>query len=605
MASIASLPATLGAAIWSLVTSVRFAVVQIAVIVSAALVGMIVHQIPAYAIGPNATAADYAREMAKLHAEYDPALGKLVTGFFEQAGFFRVFTTPWFTALLALLFISITACTLDRLPRLWAEVRSVHVRQPDPYFDPRLPGRARFEPLFETDGAAGTGWTVAAAAAVGRASVGAGTPGGRVGATVAYAAAVDDADATDPRVRATIVGTAAGATSLAHPIGLGPDPRGPAAGATGAGGTARPWSTEAVRRVLRSKHFRLREETAGDATFLYGDRNQYTKLATLITHLGLLLFIVAAAVTANGIPFLGLYPAEIPIVLAQDQTQTIQPIGTPNLLVVKNLGFSAPVDAQGHPLDFTTDLAIYQNGVLVARKTIRVNDPLNYDGYSFHQNFTGPALDLDVKDNAGNPLWSGPLPLDDPPVGGNAAKRWVVPGRDVVLDLVLLNSQGSNVLVVTGSRQTGVDSTGQPVLQPSFVQVMQPGQTLNETSDAFTFDFTGVSAYTGLIARSDPGEYIVWFAFGFLILGLLITFYLPRRRVWLRLDAAGGLAVVGRSDRYVAFDREFRSLLEALATVRPEPAGRVPVRSTEPAAAEAAGEPNATEPDIAEPARAG
>ena len=32
---------------------------------------------------------------------------------------------------------------------------------------------------------------------------------------------------------------------------------------------------------------------------LYGDRHQYTKLATLLTHLGLILFLVAAAVTSR------------------------------------------------------------------------------------------------------------------------------------------------------------------------------------------------------------------------------------------------------------------------------------------------------------------
>ena len=70
----------------------------------------------------------------------------------------------------------------------------------------------------------------------------------------------------------------------------------------------------------------------------------------------------------------------------------------------------------------------------------------------------------------------------------------------------------------------------------------------------------GFSDYTLLIAKKDPGQGIVWAAFGVLIAGLAITFYLPRRRIWARLGADGRLALVGRSDRYVDFEREFGGL---------------------------------------------
>ena len=52
--------------------------------------------------------------------------------------------------------------------------------------------------------------------------------------------------------------------------------------------------------VLRRNGFRVREAADDDGRrCLYGDRNQYTKMATLLTHLGLILFLVAAAVTSR------------------------------------------------------------------------------------------------------------------------------------------------------------------------------------------------------------------------------------------------------------------------------------------------------------------
>jgi cytochrome c biogenesis protein ResB len=84
----------------------------------------------------------------------------------------------------------------------------------------------------------------------------------------------------------------------------------------------------------------------------------------------------------------------------------------------------------------------------------------------------------------------------------------------------------------------------------------------------FFVQFTAVEGATVLIAKQDPGQGLVWLAFSTLIAGLVITFYLPRRRVWARLSSDGRLAIVGRSERYVDFDREFGRLLDDLVAAR-------------------------------------
>ena len=78
----------------------------------------------------------------------------------------------------------------------------------------------------------------------------------------------------------------------------------------------------------------------------------------------------------------------------------------------------------------------------------------------------------------------------------------------------------------------------------------------------------GFGEYTLLIAKADPGQGIIWLAFLSLILGITITFYLPRRRVWARLAPDGRLGLVWRSDRYVDVEREFGRLLDDLVAVR-------------------------------------
>jgi cytochrome c biogenesis protein ResB len=99
------------------------------------------------------------------------------------------------------------------------------------------------------------------------------------------------------------------------------------------------------------------------------------------------------------------------------------------------------------------------------------------------------------------------------------------------------------------------------------------GQTIDMGGLHMTLQLRGFSEYTLLIAKRDPGAQIVWGAFGSLLVGLAITFYLPRRRVWARLLPDGRLDLVGRADRQVDFDRELGSLVDALVAARGQARG--------------------------------
>jgi cytochrome c biogenesis protein len=319
---------------------------------------------------------------------------------------------------------------------------------------------------------------------------------------------------------------------------------------------------DAVRTVMRRNGFHVREET--DATglrFLYGDRHQYTKLATLLTHLGLILFLVAAAVTSR----LG---EEQGLVVGEGETLTVQPIGTPGLLLVKNLAFEAPGLEAGQATDFTTDLAVFQDGRQIARKTIRVNDPLSVAGYTFHQNGFGPAPALVIRDDAGRPLWDGTVPLTDA-VDGLPYGVLGVPGRDLGLEMQLRRlSDGTTVLLMLPYRVVGTNPDGSPVREDFRPVAPAVGETAIARDVGLSIEFQKVGAFTLLIAKRDPGQGLVWIAFASLIAGITITFYRPRRRVWARLHTDGRLGIVWRSDRYVDVEREFGRLLDQLVAAR-------------------------------------
>ena len=211
---------------------------------------------------------------------------------------------------------------------------------------------------------------------------------------------------------------------------------------------------------------------------------------------------------------------------------------------------------------------MFRDGQEIARKTIRVNDPLSVGGYTFHQNGFGPAPHLVVRDVEGRPLWDAQVPLTDS-AGGRPYGILAVPGRDLGLQLLLDRaSDGRGIVLVLPYRVVGTAADGSPI--PENYDAVQLGAGDTRVSDelGLSIELAGFGEYTLLIAKHDPGQGLIWVAFVSLIAGITISFYLPRRRVWGRLGADGRLGLVWRSDRYVDVEHEFGRLLDDLVAAR-------------------------------------
>src|SRR3989304_2712577 len=48
----------------------------------------------------------------------------------------------------------------------------------------------------------------------------------------------------------------------------------------------------------------------------------------------------------------------------------------------------------------------------------------------------------------------------------------------------------------------------------------------------YEYTFEGQREFAGLTVRRDPGSTFIWVATGVFLLGLALTFYTPRRRLW-------------------------------------------------------------------------
>jgi cytochrome c biogenesis protein len=213
-------------------------------------------------------------------------------------------------------------------------------------------------------------------------------------------------------------------------------------------------------------------------------------------------------------------------------------IGSADGLVIVNHEFSAPRTSTGAFVDFSTDLGLYVGGEEVARQLVRVNEPLAYDGWSFHQNFFGPAARLEIRDDVGALLWSGDAPFTAQ-VDGAPYATLPIPGSSAGIEMQLrrdANGVAAIFVVASAPDPSGTpNDDGTPPLRTLFASVLAEGDVATAPGAGFSVYLSEVTSYTGIIARRDPASLLIWIAAALIMGGLMLTLRRPRARLWLQI----------------------------------------------------------------------
>ncbi len=83
------------------------------------------------------------------------------------------------------------------------------------------------------------------------------------------------------------------------------------------------------------------------------------------------------------------------------------------------------------------------------------------------------------------------------------------------------------------------------------------------SADGFSFTFIDRVEGSGIDVRRDPGDTFIWIAIILGLVGLGITFYIPRRRIWVAIEN-NRISIAGIAPRSIRFDRELRKIGNAL-----------------------------------------
>lgn len=441
--------------LWRFFISMRTGLALILLLAIMTLAGTLLAQVPAEFRGDPQAYADWLEAIRPKYGGW--------TGLLDALGLFHVFTSIWFRAVVAMLAVSLCACSVNRAPRLWKRAVHPRTRMTEAFYE-HAPLHERI-PADETPDAAVT----------------------------------------------------------------------------------------AVRAAFRSRRYRTAVERDGDTVHVYGDRFRWAPFGTVVAHLSLVLVLFGAVA---GVTW-GFRDESFAVPVGSTED-----VGFGTGLSAKAVAFHDSYYSNGAPSDYATELVLMKDGVPVRHQTVRVNEPLRYDGVAFYQSFFGAATELRVKGRDGATLFDRGVPLmygsND---GHRRIGRFAMPEAGLTGLVVSPASGEVDPQIKAGQVQVEIYRDGAQA--PIATKVVSQGRPA--TLAGLDVTFMRERQFTGLIVAHDPGAILIWIGVGLLVAGIVLVFFFQNRRVWVRVAPRGDgsdIRVGAAPRRDLAFGPDFRQLVD-------------------------------------------
>ena len=336
----------------------------------------------------------------------------------------------------------------------------------------------------------------------------------------------------------------------------------PAAERWKARGAVREWADRYGAAL--SKEFAAPSVTEeGGTVHLYAEKGVSSRFGAYATHAGIVIIFIGAII-GNIFGF----KSFMTIVDGEEGSHIDTRGGAQHMdlpFAVRNNRFWMETYPNGQPREYSSDLSIIENGREVARKTITVNDPLVHKGIWFYQSSYGQAsatARLTVVRPGGAQLGSFSLAANEPArIEGYGVVRPV--GYEE-------NFQGKGPAL-----RVIVQRTGQPA-EELWISRGRP-ETDARRGDPVVLSFGGLASkmYTGLQVAKDPGVNVVWLGCLLLTAGMMLSFFVSHRRVWIRLSEGKQgkveVAAAGTANRNrPAFEKEFAAVVAGIRRETPD-----------------------------------
>jgi cytochrome c biogenesis protein len=299
------------------------------------------------------------------------------------------------------------------------------------------------------------------------------------------------------------------------------------------------------------------------ARHLFYEKGRYSRLAFFLTHLSVLVIFIGA-ITGSLIGFKGY------VNISEGEAISSIPTRRGDS---KNLDFSVKCNSfhvdfypNGAPKDYRSDLSVIKDGKEVDRKTIRVNDPLTYEGITFYQSSYGrlpDAATFEIRDRDGVSLSNVFAPF---------GKEVDIPGSGIRIEVLDYRehfhlSDGSEA-----GPAFGVNII-RPGVAPEGIWISETKPEMNRHG-AYTFMVKNARFinYTGLQVNKDPGVWLVWTGSLMLVAGIMMAFFMSHKKFWIRIgkDKKGRVEVTAggmTNKNKLAFAGEVKKLVDGFREV--------------------------------------
>jgi len=511
---------------WRLLTSVRFAVFYIGALALVGLMGVVIPQIPEAMRGNDAAVDAWVESQRGTFGPFTEAM--------RRAGLFNVFNAPWFLAGLAFLVLNVSICTFNRWSPTFRNVFSPPRRVPESFFD-RAHNR-----------------TELAAAAPDHIESTLRDMRFRTERTDEGGATYLFADRYPWAQLATFVSHLALILFIAG--GLVTALTGFEADAFAGEGTTTP-----VFAVKDPSQLQVRID---DAVGVFGEEGNALDFRTHITIFKNGEEVKSGVTTVNDPLEYGGYRFHQVAYFPDGAELRIRDVATGNTVLNETF-----------PLEEVT-----------AAPSITVRDA---SGRVLLQDVIAPTDFLDVASGAlvaipesGRVVWIGLTAPDDeswelvafdPRAGAASATRI---GEGAAGALSGLNIAFDGVEGLPSAVGIGVPGSDAPLLAqlsrndggvPSLMLVgdNRPAISLAEGEpvvvEGYEYTFEGTREFAGLSIKRDSGAWFIWIATGMLLTGLAVTFYVPRRRLWLKITEER-TQIAALAEKSGGFEKDMRIL---------------------------------------------
>ncbi len=196
---------------------------------------------------------------------------------------------------------------------------------------------------------------------------------------------------------------------------------------------------------------------------------------------------------------------------------------------------------------FYSDLSVIDSeGQERDRQTIHVNKPLRYRGVTMYQTDWGVAA-VQVQLN-NSPIFQLPMALLNTGNGARLWGTWIPTKPDLSEGISLLAKDLQGTLLLYD-------------MEGKLMTSLRPG--METPVNGVTLKIKKLIGSTGLQIKADPSIPLVYLGFGFLMLGVMMS-YVSHSQVW-ALEENGELYVGGKTNRaQVTFERELIEILDSL-----------------------------------------